>query len=93
MAADELLERVLYWEAAVLWVAAPAVLVIAPGGVFVDLLDQPPAPDADGCGRRRCRRSVLAMLMVLVAQKLEELWWWSWAFAVVFDRHRHRLRC
>ena len=26
---------------------------------------------------------VLAMLMVLVAQKIEDLWWWSWAFAIL----------
>jgi hypothetical protein len=26
---------------------------------------------------------VLALLMVLVAQKVDELWWWSWAFAVL----------
>ena len=25
----------------------------------------------------------LAMLMVLVARRIEELWWWSWAFAFV----------
>ena len=26
---------------------------------------------------------VLALLMVLVAQKIEDLWWWTWAFAVL----------
>lgn len=25
----------------------------------------------------------LAMLMVLVARRVEQLWWWSWAFAFV----------
>jgi hypothetical protein len=25
----------------------------------------------------------LALLMVLVAHRAEELWWWSWAFALV----------
>src|SRR5439155_27116911 len=25
----------------------------------------------------------LAMVMVLVAHRVEELWWWSWAFALV----------
>src|SRR5205823_3716670 len=25
----------------------------------------------------------LAMLMVLVAHRVEQLWWWSWAFALV----------
>jgi hypothetical protein len=24
----------------------------------------------------------LAFLMVLVAHRVEELWWWSWAFAI-----------
>ena len=26
---------------------------------------------------------VLALLMVLVQQRIEEVWWWSWAFAVL----------
>jgi hypothetical protein len=26
---------------------------------------------------------VLALLLVLVAQRVEELWWWSWAFVVL----------
>ena len=25
----------------------------------------------------------LALLMVLVAHRIEDLWWWSWAFALV----------
>ncbi len=25
----------------------------------------------------------LAMVMVLVAHRIEELWWWSWSFALV----------
>jgi hypothetical protein len=25
----------------------------------------------------------LAMLMVLVARRLRDLWWWAWAFALV----------
>jgi hypothetical protein len=25
----------------------------------------------------------LALLMVLVAQKIEDVWWWSWAFAIL----------
>jgi hypothetical protein len=25
----------------------------------------------------------LALLMVLVAQRIEELWWWSWAFVIL----------
>ena len=26
---------------------------------------------------------VLAMFMVLVAQRIGDVWWWSWAFAVL----------
>jgi hypothetical protein len=26
---------------------------------------------------------VLAMLMVLVGHRVEDLWWWSWAFALL----------
>ncbi len=26
---------------------------------------------------------VLALLMVLVAQRLEDVWWWAWAFVVL----------
>jgi hypothetical protein len=27
--------------------------------------------------------TVMALLMVLVAQRIDELWWWSWSFAVL----------
>ena len=26
---------------------------------------------------------VLALLMVLVSQRLEDVWWWAWAFVVL----------
>ncbi|MEX2274274.1 MAG: hypothetical protein WEA10_01725 [Actinomycetota bacterium] len=77
------LKRVLYWEATVL-TAVGLVLVVAPGVVFVDLLDQPPAPDGGWMRIAGVEAIGLALVMVLVGQSVLDRWWWSWAFVVVF---------
>jgi hypothetical protein len=66
------LRRTLYLQAAA-WAVAGLVLGLAPGvasggaHVWVRLLG--------------VQAFVLAMLMVLVGHRVEDLWWWSWAFA------------
>jgi hypothetical protein len=77
------LRRILYWEAAALALLG-ASLLIAPGVVFVDLLDQAPPPDGAWMRIGGVQAIGLAMLMVLVGQNVEDRWWWAWAFAVVF---------
>ena len=77
------LRRILYWEAAVVALLGAA-LVIAPGIVFVDLLDQAAPPDGAWMRIAGVQAVGLAMLMVLVGQTVEDRWWWAWAFGVVF---------
>ena len=77
----KLLRRVLYYQAAV-WSACGLAVAIAPHWVLQTLFDQIPYPD-DAYVRVSGVMSVgLALTMVLVAQKIEDLWWWSWAFAL-----------
>lgn len=77
----KLLRRVLYYQA-VIWTGCGLAVIIAPRWVLVTLFDQVPYPDY-GYVRTTGAMSVgLALLMVLVAQKIEDLWWWSWAFAL-----------
>jgi hypothetical protein len=78
----KLLRRALYYQAA-MWSACGLAIAIAPGFVLQRLFEQVPYPD-DTYVRICGVMSVgLAMLMVLVAQKLDDVWWWSWAFAAL----------
>ena len=61
-----LLKRVLYLQAAV-WAGGGVALVVV-GPVWVRLAG------AQAFG--------LALFMVLVAHRAEELWWWSWGFTI-----------
>ena len=60
------------WVTDALSTAAPAgprhTVTAAPGGIFLRLLG--------------VEMFILAMFMVLVAQKIESIWWWSWAFVI-----------
>jgi hypothetical protein len=75
----KLLRRVLYYQAAV-WVACGVTTAIAPGTVL-RLFDQVQYPDVTYVRVCGVMSVALALLMVLVAQKTDEVWWWSWAFA------------
>ncbi len=76
-----LLRRVLYYQAAV-WTACGLAIAVAPRPVLQTIFDQVPYPD-DAYVRVCGAMSIgLALMMVLVAQKIEDLWWWSWAFAL-----------
>lgn len=78
----KLLRRLLKVQAALLvvWSLATGLL---PGWVLEDLLGQPQPPDYVWVRAAAVMGIVLALLMVLVAQKIDELWWWSWAFALL----------
>ena len=76
-----LLRRVLYWQAA-LWASIGLLEIAAPRWFLETVFRQPPAPDLAYVRALGVMAVVLALLMVLVAQKIEEIWWWAWAFAL-----------
>lgn len=76
------LKRTLYLQAAV-WAACGFGLFIAPRFVVVTLFGQPPLGDVAWLRLLGVHALGLAMFMVLVAHRLQELWWWTWAIAFV----------
>jgi hypothetical protein len=78
----KLLRRVLYYQA-VVWSACGFAIAIAPELVLRRLFEQVPSPDDTYVRICGVMSIGLAMLMVLVAQKLDDVWWWSWAFAAL----------
>src|SRR5919197_4614426 len=75
------LKRALYLEAA-LWAVAVLALAIVPRFVLETLFDQP-RTDPAWLRVAGIQAFGLGLLMVLVAHRIEDLWWWSWAFALV----------
>jgi len=78
----ELLRRLLKVQAA-LWLVWSLATGLFPRWVMEDLLGQPVLADYVWVRAAAVMGAVLALLMVLVAQKIDELWWWSWAFALL----------
>lgn len=78
----KLLRRLLKVQAA-LWLVWSLAVGLFPGRVLEGLLGQPTPPDYVWVRASAVMGVVLALLMVLVAQKIDELWWWSWAFALL----------
>ncbi len=76
-----ILRRTLYLGAFVSTVFG-LVLAVAPRFALVTVADQPPYPDYAGARMLGVGAFAFALLMVLVAQRIEELWWWSWAFVI-----------
>jgi hypothetical protein len=74
-----LLRRTLYAMAAV-WAATGIALIAVPRWVFVDLFAQVPYPDYATVRVAGVCSFVLAMLMTITAQRLEEIWVFCWAF-------------
>ena len=75
------LKRALYLEATV-WAVTGLALSIDPRLILERLFDQ---PTVDPAWTRivGIQTFGLALLMVLVAHRIEDLWWWSWAFALM----------
>jgi hypothetical protein len=65
------------------WAACGVAVAIAPRWVLVSLFDQRPYPDYAYVRATGVMSVGLAMLMVLVAQRLDDIWWFSWTFALV----------
>jgi hypothetical protein len=78
----KLLRRVLYWAAA-LWMVAGVALVLAPGWLVEDVFHQPAVGDAAWLRAAGVMAIALALLMVLLAHHLDEVWWWTWTFVVL----------
>jgi len=78
----KLLHRLLKVDAA-LWSVFGLALLVAPAWVLESLLSQPPLSQYAWVRTMGVMGLVLAMLMVLVSQKIDDLWWWSWAFAIL----------
>lgn len=78
----KLLRRVLYWEAAILTLAGAAVAIF-PRLVLVDLFGQVRYPDYAWVRIAGIQGIGFAMLAVLVAQRIEDLWWFCWAYVLV----------
>jgi hypothetical protein len=76
------LRRVLYLQAGVGAVVGTA-WAVAPRFVLVTLFDQPPYNEYAWLRVYGIQAVGMAMLMILVAHRIEQLWWWSWAFALV----------
>lgn len=74
------LRRALYLQAAV-WGAVGLALALAPRFVLITVFDQPRHEEYAWIRLYGVQAMALAMLMVLVAHRIQELWWWSWAFA------------
>jgi hypothetical protein len=77
-----LLRRVLTFDA-LLSALVGVALVAVPRFVLVTLLGQPEPSDQALVRLLGVASVVLALLMVLIAHRVEELWWWSWAFVVL----------
>ncbi len=75
------LRRALYVQAAA-WAFAGVALAAAPRFVLVTVFGQPAPQEPAWLRVLGLQAFGLALLMVLVAHRAEELWWWSWAFAL-----------
>lgn len=74
----DLLRRVLILQA-IVWSICGAAIALVPG-VVLDIFDLPPSPDQAYVRIAGIFSLSLSMLMVLVARRLETLWWFVWAF-------------
>ena len=77
----DLLRRVLYLTA-LESIVVGITLVAIPRLLLAGLLGQPEYSDYAWVRLLGVADVGLALLAVLVAQRIEELWWWSWAFVI-----------
>ena len=76
-----LLRRVLYLDALFASLAAVG-LVTVPRFVVVTLLGQPGSPDYAWVRIVGVQAFTLSLVAVLLARRVEDLWWWAWAYVV-----------
>ncbi len=76
-----LLRRVLYLQAAV-WTLAGVALAALPRFVLSTVFGQVHYPEYAWVRIVGVTSFALALFMVLVAQRADEVWWWAWAFVI-----------
>lgn len=76
------LRRVLNAQAA-LWAVFGFAVGIVPRWLLETVARQPALTDDAWFRALGVMAVVMALLMVLVAQRLEDVWWWAWAFVVL----------
>jgi hypothetical protein len=67
---------------ALVWAACGIAIAVSPRFVLVTVFDLPPLPDQGYVRIAGVFAFSLSLLMVLVARRLETLWWFAWAFVV-----------
>jgi hypothetical protein len=77
-----LLRRTLWWQAG-LWAVAGLAFLAVPGWLVEEVFDQPPIGEEAWLRVLGAMAIALAMTTILVANRIEELWWWAWAFAIL----------
>ncbi|HEU5225642.1 MAG TPA: hypothetical protein VFV29_07560 [Actinomycetota bacterium] len=77
----DLLRRVMTLQALV-WAACGIAIALAPRFVLVTVFELPPLPDQGYVRIAGVFAFSLSLLMVLVARRLETLWWFAWAFVL-----------
>ena len=76
------LRRTLQIQAAA-WALTGALTALAPRFVVETLFGQPHLSDPAWIRLLGVESITLAMVMVLVAHRIQDLWWWCWAFALM----------
>lgn len=74
----KLLRTTLYLQALVALLTG--LLLVALPGLFISILGLASPPERIFMRMEGAQAIVLAMLMVMVAQKADDHWWWAWAF-------------
>jgi len=67
---------------ALVWAACGAAIAVAPRFVLVTMFDLPELTDQGYVRIAGVFAFSLSLLMVLVARRLETLWWFTWAFVL-----------
>jgi hypothetical protein len=67
---------------ALVWAACGIAIAVAPRFVLVTVFDLPPLLDQGYVRIAGVFAFSLSLLMVLVARRLESLWWFAWAFVL-----------
>jgi len=67
---------------ALVWAICGAAIAAAPRLVLVTLFDLPEPPEFGYVRVAGVLSFSLALLMVMVSRRLEELWWFAWAFVI-----------
>ena len=68
---------------AALWVIGGLAIISFPTWLLETVAGQPPLAEDVWVRAIGMMGVVLALLMVLIAQRIDELWWWSWVFAIL----------